>query len=545
MQERGAESYWEKAEWTGTWSRITLKPVYTPKDVEGLDYERHLNDPGEYPYTRGVYKDMYRGRLWTRREVSGHSSPSESNKRLRFLLSQGETGLNIIPDVPTQNYVDSDHPFALASVGVQGTPLCSLRDMEILLEDIPQEKVSFTFSSHFMPMVQYIGLARKRGVDFTKLRGTIISDPLHSHFCGFTTLPLDLALKLAIDAAEFAIKHMPYWYPLCVDAYDLRETGITAAQEVAFAFSLAFTYIDKLLERGLGIDEIAPKISFTFSAHIDLFEEVAKLRAARRLWAEMVAERYRAKNPHSLKLKFHCNTAGSAQVRQQPLNNIVRIAYQAMAAVLGGAQSLHCVCYDEPISLPTELSHRIALRTQEILAYEVGVARVADPLGGSFFVEWLTNKLEEEIRAIIAEIDRLGGGYEAVRSGWMDQEMKKMAVKYQEEVEKGERIIVGRNAYQEGGGEEEEGFPIHRIDPARVEEHLESLRRLREERDKEALKRAIHNLRECAEKKEVNLIPAILEACEAYATLGEITGVIREAYGYPYDYFEVLENPFR
>ncbi len=430
---------------------------------------------------------------------------------------------------------------------MQGVPSTSLRDMEILMDGIDLDKISITFSTIFPFMfTQYVALAQNRGYDISKLRGTILMDILHSFCVGQVPFnpPLDVGFKLAVDTLEFAVRHMPYWYPLCLDTYDLRETGITAAQEIAFGFSFAFSYIEEALRRGLHIDEVAPKISFTISAHIDFFEEIAKLRAARRLWARSMKERYGAKDPRSLKMKFHCNTAGSAQVRQQPLNNIIRIAYQAMVAILGGAQSLHCVCYDEPICLPTEQSHRIALRTQEILAYETGVANVADPLGGSYYVEWLTNKLEEEMQKIIEEIDRIGGGYEAVRTGWMEEQTRKMAIQYQKEVESGERIIVGRNAYKVEE-DEEEGIPIMKIDPEKVEEHMRNLRELREKRDKERLKRAMAHLREVAEKRNENLIPAIIEACKAYATVGEIMGVIREAYGYSYDPFGVLENPFK
>lgn len=548
MSDHMSADYFSKPKWTKTWSGLSLKESYSPEDTKNFDYQNNIANPGEYPYTRGIHPNMHRGRLWTRREVSGHTSPEESNIRLKYLIEHGETGLNVIPDLPYQLAIDSDHPFAKGDIGAQGVPCVTLRDMEILMDGIDQRNVSITFSTIFPFMfTQYIALAEKRAVDISGLRGTILMDTLHSFCVGQLPFnpPLDLGFKLSIDTIEYAISHMPRWYPLCLDSYDLRETGISAAQEIAFAFSMAFSYIDGALQRGLNIDDIASMISFTVSAHIDFFEEIAKLRAARRLWARSMKERYSAKNPRSWKMKFHTNTAGCVQVRQQPLNNIVRIAYQAMAAVLGGTQSLHCVSFDEPICLPTEESHRIALRTQEILAYETGVANVADPLGGSYYIESITHKLEEEMESIIKKIDELGGSIETISNGWMESEMAKAALKYQKEVETGQRIIVGRNAFME----EEEGIkghkiPVQKILPQAVRKHIRNLKEVRRIRRKDTLKKALENLRKTAEHRSENLIPALIEADKTYATVGEIMGTLREAYGYTYDPFEMVKNPF-
>lgn len=534
----GSEKYWQRPERLKTWSGYELKAVYGSEDVD-MDYATELGKPGEYPYTRGIYPDMHRGRLWTLREVSGHSSPEESNKRLKYLLSQGETGLNVIPDTPTQALLDSDHPLVAGHVGLQGCPLCSLRDMEILFEGIPQDQVSITFSTHHMPMAQYIALADDRGIELSKLRGTCLNDTLHGTIC-FGTGPLPEeeirgALRIAVDAMEFSVRYMPRWYPLCLDSYDLRETGINAAQEIGFAFSFAFANIEEALRRGLDIDEVARRISFTVSAHIDLFEEVAKLRAARRVWARRLKERYGAQSPRALTWKIHVNTAGCSMVRQQPLNNVVRIAYEALAAVLGGTQSLHCVAYDEPICLPTEKSHRIAVRTQQILAYEIGVANVADPLGGSYYVEYLTNKLEEEIWEVIKKIDDMGGAIEALASGWMHNEIDKAAYGYQREVETGERILVGKNAFtipeEEDTLEDEE--PPHRVVPEAVEKHLANLKGLRRTRDQRRHREALAELKRAVEAKDVNLFPPLIEATKAYATVEEIHDILGRRDGQP------------
>lgn len=541
-----SEAYYRKSKWIRTWSRIPVEEVYTPQNTNARDYSRELNDPGEYPYTRGIYPDMYRGRLWTVRQISAHSSAEESNRRVQFLFDAGEGGINVIADIPTQIWLDSDHPMAEASVGVQGAPLCTLLDMEALMEGLPIEQVSTTFSTLCpVTLAQYLVVAEKSRIPPDKIRGTTIMDIVHGRFCGYgeEAYPHDLAIRLTCDTIEYAARHLPLWNPVGIECYDLREWGITAVQELAFGFSLAFGYIDELLRRGLDIDDVACKICFTMSAHIDIFEEAAKFRAARRLWARTLKEKYGAKDPKSLKFKFHTNTAGSMMTRQQPLNNIVRAAYGSLAAVLGGTQSLNTTPYDEAISIPTEHSHRTATMTQHILAFETGVANVADPLAGSYYVEHLTDRIEEEVCELLKKIDAVGGGFEAVRTGWIRNEAEKAAYQYQKEVESGERLVVGSNAFQIPEEEEEEPA-AHQIVAQAVDKHLARLRRLRETRDQVDLKRAINNLYCKAHDSRENLIGPIIEAVKAYATVGEIMGTIRVATGYDYDARDVLRSPF-
>ena len=544
-------SYMQKLEWGKTWSRIPLKECYKPEDIAGSDYTR-IGDPGEYPYTRGIYRDMYRGRIWTIREISGRCTPTETNKQFKSLFERGETGINVIPDLPYQLGLDDDHPFSAGDVGVQGVPANSLDDAEKMMAGIDQRDVSITFSTIWPIMqAQYTALAQKRGVDIAELRGTSLNDVLHSIGVGQVPLspPLDMGFKLAVDALEYAVRYMPRWYPMCPDAYDLREHGISAAQEIGFIFELAMAYIDEVLKRGLDIDQVAPKVSFTMSAHLDIFEEVAKFRAARRIWANLMKEKYNAKDAKSLKFKYHCNTAGTGTFRPQPLNNLMRITIMALSAVLSGCQSLQCVRFDEPINLPTDMSDRLAVRTQQIILHESGVANVADPLGGSYYIESLTDKLEEDIRKIMAEIEEQGGGYKIVENGWLLDELHKAAYIYQHEIETGERIVVGQNAFQISPEEEEKeeltGMSVYQVNAEAVEEHLRNLAELKETRDQSSLRKAVDNLRRVAENHEVNVFPAIIEACHAYVTHGEIDGILREAWGYGYDPYRIIKNPFK
>ena len=383
------ESYAEGAKSEETWSRIPIKTVYTPKDIEDLDYDTSIGDPGEYPFTRGIHPEMFKGRFWTRRELCGYGTPTDTNKRLKYLAGEGQGGLNFINDLPTALGIDPDHPQAIGDIGVAGVPLASLKDMELLMDGIPMEDISTSIvvSTCSAPVVlaEYVALAQNKGLDISKMRGTIQNEPLKGRYCGYgpSTNHIDLCLKTSVDIIEYCTGNMPLWYTMNVNLYDLRENGIDAAQEIAFGFSMAIGYIEEALSRGLVIDDFAPRIAFYCSAHIDFLEEIAKLRAARKLWAKIMKERFGATDPRSLKFKFGVHTAGCSLVPQQPLNNIVRVAYEALAAVLAGAQSLHCCSYDEPIALPSEESHRIALRTQQIVAYEMSVASVADPLGGS------------------------------------------------------------------------------------------------------------------------------------------------------------------
>jgi len=547
--ERLTEAYFERPKKTETWSGFPVKEVYTPEDTKDMDYERDVADPGQSPYTRGIYRDMYRGRYWTRREVCGYGTAADTNERLKFHLEEGASGLSVIPDIPSHMGMDGDHPRAGEEVGLQGAPLTSLKDMEDLVAGIPLDKISMSFNESAcscpVTLAQYIIAAEKQGVDKAKLRGTMQNDPLHARYCGYRpTNPIDLSVRTSTDIIEYCTKHMPLWVTGNVNMYDWREMGINASQEIAFGFSVAMAYIDGALKRGLDIDEFAPRRGFYCSAHIDFFEEIAKLRAARRMWARIMKQSYGAKDARSLMFRFGVHTAGCSLFPQQPLNNIIRIAYEALAAVLGGVQSLHCCSYDEPISLPTEESHRLAIRTQQILAYETGVANVTDPLGGSYYVEALTNKIEEEATRILEEIESLGGALEGMRNGWFDAEVEKAALKYQREIDAGERIIVGVNAFTIGKEKETPGG-VHRVAPESQRLQVERVRELKQTRDEERVRAALGKLRQEAEKGEkVNLMPPILEAVSVYATRGEIMGTVRQVYGYSYDPLGVIESPF-
>ena len=541
------KAYYEKPKTNRTWSGFELKEIYKPKDVEGIAYDKDISDAGEYPFTRGVFSNMYRGRLWTRREVTGFGTPSDTNQRLKFQVREGASGLSIIPDLPTSMGIDVDHPLAKGDVGVCGVPMDSLHDMEQLLEGIPLDKVSTSFneSSCSCPvtMAQYIIVSENQGVAQAKLRGTMQNDPLHGRYCGFRpNSPVDLSLKLAVDIIEYCTKHMPLWNTGNVNLYDLRETGINAPQEIAFGFALATAYMETAINRGLDVDDFAPRRAFFCSTHMDFFEEIAKLRAARRMWARIMKDKYGAKNPKSWMFRFGGQTSGCALVPQQPLNNVVRVAFQGLAAILGGIQSLACCSYDEPIALPTEEAQRLALRTQEIIAHELGVTNVADPLGGSYYIESLTNKIEEEAASILKEIEAVGGTIEALKSGWFDQEIETAALKRQKEVDSGERVVVGVNAYV-GADEEKTPLGVHRTRSEAEGIQIESVKNLKETRDKTRASEALERLYDEAGKGDNNnLMPWIMDACKAYTTIGEIIGTIRQANGLSYDPLDVLSS---
>jgi len=545
-----AESYTEGVKSEETWSRIPIKTVYTPKDAEGLDYDTHIGDPGEYPFTRGIHQEMFKGRFWTKRELCGYGTPTDTNKRLKYLAGEGQGGLNFINDLPTALGVDPDHPMAKGDIGVAGVPLASLKDMELLMEGIPMEDVSTSIvvSTCSAPVVlaEYIALAEIRGLDISTFRGTIQNEPMKGRYCGYgpSTSHIDLCLKTSVDIIEYCTKNMPLWYSMNVNLYDLRENGIDAAQEIAFGFSMAIGYIEEALSRGLKIDDFAPRIAFYCSAHIDFLEEIAKLRAARRLWAKIMKERFGAKDPRSLKFKFGVHTAGCSLVPQQPLNNIVRVAYEALAAVLAGAQSLHCCSYDEPIALPSEESHRVALRTQQIIAYEMSAASVADPLGGSYYIENLTDTLEQKAVKIMDKIEEIGGITAAINSKWLDREIEDASHKFQIEVEEKKRILVGVNEFTIPPEEDAE-VKIHRTPPEAAKTQIERIRALKKSRNNQTVKERLKRLRDVAGEKKENLIPYMIDSVKAYATLGEVMGTVREGYGYPYDPFQSIESPFR
>ncbi len=541
------KAYYDRPQSTRTWSGYEVKEIYTPKDRANQVYDKEIGDAGEFPFTRGIHRDMFRGRYWTRREVVGIGSPADTHERAAFCFEQGGTGLNTIADVTYEMGLDPDHPWAQNEVGLTGVNISSMRDMEILVGDIPLDRVSWSLitasPTAAATMAQYVAVAQEKGYDIGILRGSIQNDPIHFRYCGFRpACPLDLSIKLGSDVMEFCTKHMGKWYYTTVNMYDLREQGITAPQEVAFGFGIAMCYIDELLRRGLHIDDFAPRFTFYVSAHIDFFEEIAKIRAARRMWARLMKDKYGAKDPRSMQFRFAVHTAGCSLVPQQPLNNLVRISFEALAAVLGGVQSLHCCSYDEPMCLPTEKGHLQALRTQQIIAYETGVTNVADPLGGSYFVESLTDKLEEEALKIMKQVDEIGGMEEAIRREWLDRQFNEEGVKRQKELDKGDKLVVGVNIFT---SEPETSTPlgVQRIPEHSARQQIEDVKRLKQGRDARKVSEAIKRLRDDAAGGQ-NTIPAMIEATKAYATTAELLGTVRQVYGYSYDPMNVIESPF-
>ena len=546
--DKAAEAY--KARAIKTWSGLPLKELYTPADVKGVDYDRDLGNAGEYPYTRGIYPSMYRGRQWTQKLLCGFGTPADTNERLKSYVKQGANALDIIPDVPSWIGIDADHPRAEGEVGVQGVNLTSLEDVEVMLQGLPLELPLILHGTNTMAspfeLGSWVVLAQKRGISLASLRGTLLNDPLFTFYCSWwpeDKLLVDLALKLGIDAIEYCTKSMPQVYSSYADGYNFREAGINAPQELALTLSKAICYADKCLERGLAIDDFAPRLSFCFSAHIDFFEEIAKIRAARRMWARIARERYGAKDARSVKLRFSVHTAGCSLVSAQPLNNIVRVAYQAMAAALAGAQAMDLCGYDEAVNIPSEEAGILSLRTQQILACETGITSVADPLGGSYYVESLTNRLEEEAGKILREIEDMGGIVQAIKTEWVDRLIDREALNHQKEVETGQRIVVGQNAFTMD--EAQTLGDYHRTRPQSEAEQIANVTRLKRTRDSRPVKEALDNLRRRAEAGErVNLMPEVIEAVRAYATVGEIAGAIRQAYGFRYDPFGEVEAPF-
>ena len=540
-------SYYEKPQSTRTWSGYDVKEIYTPQDRKNENYAKDIGDAGEFPYTRGIHRNMFRGRFWTRREVVGIGSPAETHKRAAYCFEQGGSGLNTIADVTYEMGLDPDHPWAQNEVGLTGVNIASVRDMETLIGDIPLDKVSWSLITAStvaaVTMAQYISVAQKKGYDISALRGSIQNDPIHFRYCGFRpACPLDLSIKLGSDVMEYCTQNMPKWYYTTVNMYDLREQGINAAQEIAFGFGIAKCYIDELLRRGINIDAFAPRFTFYVSSHIDFFEEIAKIRAARRMWAKLMQEEYGAKDPRSMQFRFAVHTAGCSLIPQQPLNNLVRISYQALAAVLGGVQSLHCCSYDEPMCLPTEKGHLQALRTQQIIAYETGVTNVADPLGGSYYVESLTDKLEDEALKIMQQVDGMGGMEEAIRTEWLDRQFEMEAVTRQKEIDNGDKLTVGVNIFT---SEPETSTPlgVQRISEQSARRQIEEVIELKKSRNSKKLTDAIKRLRDDAGQKR-NTIPAMIEASNAFATTAELMGTVREVYGYPYDPLNIIESPF-
>jgi len=514
-----------------TGSGAPVERLYTPLDLGGRDYAADLGLPGEYPFTRGVQSTMYRGRLWTMRQYAGFSNAEESNKRYKFLLEQGTTGLSIAFDLPTQIGYDSDHSLSQGEVGKVGVAIDSLADMEILFDGIPLDKVSTSMTINAPASVllaMYIAVAEKQGVSADKLNGTIQNDILKEYVArGTYIFPPAPSMRLITNIFEYCAKEVSNWNTISISGYHIREAGSTAAQEVAFTLADGIAYVDAAIKAGLDVDEFAPRLSFFFNAHNDLFEEVAKYRAARRIWARIMRERFGAKNPKSWMLRFHTQTGGSTLTAQQPDNNVVRVAIQTLAAVLGGTQSLHTNSRDEALALPTEDSVRIALRTQQIVAYESGAAETPDPLAGSYYVESLTNRVEAEAQAYLKRVDELGGAVKAIEQGYVQQEIQDAAYRYQKEVESGERVVVGLNKFQI---QEPKPKGLLRVDPSVGEAQVAKLRALKQKRDNAKVKATLADLEKAA-KGDANLMPPILAAVRVYATLGEICDVMRGVFG--------------
>ncbi|MDM7324282.1 MAG: methylmalonyl-CoA mutase family protein [Thermus sp.] len=497
-------------------------------------YREKLGRPGEYPYTRGIYPRMYLDRLWTMRQYAGFSTPEESNARYRYLLSQGQTGLSVAFDLPTQLGLDPDHPMSVGEVGRVGVSIATLEDMGRLFEGIPLDQVSTSMTINapaMMLLALYLLVAEDQGVPWEKVSGTVQNDILKEYFARGTYIyPPGPSMRLVTDIFEFCARHVPRFNTISISGYHIREAGATAAQEIAFTLADGKAYVKAALDRGLRVDEFAPRLSFFFAAHGDIFEEAAKFRAARRLWARIMREEFGAKDPRSWALRFHTQTGGSTLTAQEPLNNVVRTAYQALAAVLGGTQSLHTNAYDEALGLPTEKSALLALRTQQILAYESGVTRAIDPLGGSFYVEHLTDQLEAEAERLIREVDALGGAVAAVEAGYFQRAIEESAWHFQKEVEEGKRVIVGVNRFADPKSPLNEPTPVQRIDPQLHERRKRELAAFKAKRDGESVRVGLENLRQAA-KGDQNLFPYVLEAFRRRATLGEVCGVLREEWG--------------
>ncbi|MBS1955576.1 MAG: methylmalonyl-CoA mutase family protein [Cyanobacteria bacterium SZAS-4] len=515
-----------------TLSGLELKPVYTSDDLKNWDYKRDLADPGQFPYTRGIHHNMYLGKLWTMRQFAGYGGPEETNARFKYLLSQGQTGLSTAFDLPTLMGYDSDHPKSLGEVGVCGVAIDSLEDVEILYRDIPLDEISTSMTINGPAVVifcMFLANAQKRGIDLKKLNGTLQNDIFKEYIAQKTYLvPPRQGLKLIQDMMVFCTKEVPRWNTISVSGYHIREAGATAAQELAFTLADGFAYVDAGLEAGLELDDFVPRLSFFFNAHIDFFEEIAKYRAARRIWAKRMRDHYGAKDERSLKLRFHTQTAGCSLTAPQPENNIIRTAIEALAGVLGGTQSLHTNSMDEVLGLPTEKAAHIALRTQQIIAHETGVANVVDPLAGSYYVEWLTDEMEKAANEYFKQIEEIGGVIAGIESGYFMKELSDSAYRFQQKLDSGERVFVGLNAFTE----EAQGAKIDilKIGPEYEVRQTERLKSLKARRDSALVAQTLETLK-AAMRSGDNTFPLILECVKAYATMGEICDAMREIWG--------------
>jgi methylmalonyl-CoA mutase N-terminal domain/subunit len=515
-----------------TTSSEPINELYGPEDMQRVDYFRDLSFPGEFPYTRGIHANMYRGRLWTMRQFAGFGTAADTNKRFKYLLEHGQTGLSTAFDLPTLMGRDSDDPLSEGEVGVCGVAISSLRDMEILFDGIPLDKVSTSMtinSPAAILLAFYICVAEKQGVPPAKLRGTTQNDILKEYIAQKEFIfPPEPSMKIVVDTIKYCAEQVPEWNTISISGYHIREAGSTAVQELAFTLADGFAYVEAATAAGMKVDDFAPRLSFFFNSHLDFFEEIAKFRAARRIYARRMRDKYGAKDERSWKLRFHTQTAGCSLTGQQPFNNVVRTAFEALAGVLGGTQSLHTNSLDETWALPTEFAAKIALRTQQIIAHETGVTNTVDPLAGSYFVEHLTTKMEQEAEEYFQKIDALGGVIPAIKQGFFQREIASAARQYQSEIEKKERIIVGVNAYAEP--EEKLDIPILKIDPKVEGEQNENLKKLRAERNNTKVRQALNQLKAAAQEDR-NLMPPLIDCSRAYCTLGEMINVLKGVYG--------------
>jgi methylmalonyl-CoA mutase, N-terminal domain len=538
-QTGGAEAWRRRYEATperqgelfSTISGVENEPLYSPENVE-LDYERDLGWPGAYPYTRGVYPSMYRGRLWTMRQFAGFGTAEETNERFRYLLDHGQTGLSTAFDMPTLMGYDSDHPRSLGEVGREGVAIDSLADMETLFDGIPLGEVSTSMTINApaaMLLAFYAAVGEEQGVALEQLRGTVQTDILKEYIAQKEWIfPPQPSMRLVVDMIEWCSERLPLMHPVSISGYHIREAGSNAAQELAFTLADGFAYVEACLERGLAVDSFAPRFSFFFNAHLDFFEEIAKYRAARRIWARQMRDKYGASDPRSWLMRFHTQTAGVSLTAQQPEVNLIRTAIEALAAVLGGTQSLHTNSFDEALALPTEHAARLALRTQQVIAHETGVVNTIDPLGGSYHLEQRTNELERRAYEYFDRIEELGGVIPAIEQNFMQREIADASFRYQSEVERGERIVVGVNRYEL---EEEQPVEILRIDPALERKQIERVQAVRERRDSTAAEAALARLKEDAAHEDRNLMEPILDGARAYVTMGEMCDALREVWG--------------
>jgi methylmalonyl-CoA mutase N-terminal domain/subunit len=510
----------------------SVRELYTPLDIEDFDYNRDLGFPGEYPYTRGIRKNMYRGRLWTMRQFSGMGTPKQTNQRYHFLLDRGQTGLSVAFDLPTLMGWDSDQPLSLGEVGICGVAIDSLEDMEILFDRISLDKISTSMTINApasILLAMYIAVGEKQGIPSEKLTGTVQNDILKEYIAQKEWIfPPGPHMRLITDLIAFCTQHVPKWNTISISGYHIREAGSTAVQELAFTLADGFAYVEAAIKAGLDVDDFAPRLSHFFNSHLDFFEEVAKYRAARRIWARHMKEKYKAKKPESWLLRFHTQTAGCSLTAQQPENNIVRTAYEALAAVMGGTQSLHTNSMDETYALPSERAVHIALRTQQLIAHETGVANTIDPLAGSYYVEALTNEMEQEAEKYFDEIERRGGVLKCIEEGYFQREIAEAAYRYQKQIENRERLVVGLNDFVLE--DEKVEIPILKIDPEVEKEQVRNLKEVRKKRDNDKVKRSLENLKKVAQGTD-NTMPVLLECVRCYTTEGEICGVLREVFG--------------